>query len=257
MGVGFRKNGHFFGLHWMNHPCQHPGPQDILGILPRDVSRPTLVFSTVAVLQIMIRSGPNQDRLSLLVADIRSLHSLLEQIAYVARLRDPDTGVYGSPAIPERPRAQEVHLALCHLHEKLFRKWLNLSLEGQKADLELYLAGFGPDRPAVIRTWLNLESYRMLVPGSASPAERGLFFRDLKILLELHAIALRDPSDEDDVAVKDSRMLTLKEVAAMLQISQRTLRLWAATGDIPAIKAGRKWRFLRVGIQRWLRARSS
>lgn len=205
----------------------------------------------------MIRSGSTQDRLRLLVADIQSLPSLLAQIAYLARLRDPDTGVYRSPAMPERPRAQELHLALCHMHENCFRKWLNLNLEGQKADLESYLAGFGPDRPAVIRTWLNLESYRLLVPGSASAAERGLFFGDLKILLELHAIALCDPSDKDDAAVKDSLLLALKEVSAMLQIPQRTLRLWATTGYIPAIKAGRKWRFRREDIQHWLRERSS
>jgi excisionase family DNA binding protein len=199
---------------------------------------------------------PDQDRLSLLVADIRSLSSLLEQIAYISRLRDPDTGVYRSPAIPASPRAPDIHLALCHLHENVFRKWLNLGLDGQKAELEVYLAGYGRDRPAVVRTWLNLESYRLFVPASASPAEKGLFFDTVKTLLRMHSIALGAQSDEGDAAMNDGPLLTLKEVSATLLISQRTLRHWAVTGGIPAIKVGRKWRFRRNDIQNWLRTRS-
>jgi excisionase family DNA binding protein len=205
----------------------------------------------------MFRPTHNQDRLIHFLADIRSLPSLLEQITFLARLRDPNTGVYHTPAIPERSRAEDVHRTLSLLHEKAFRRWVGLSLEGKKTDLELYLSGFGPSRPNVIRTWLNIESYRMLIPGSSPLSDRRLFWGDLKILLELLAVELRLLSPAGEPAVTDKTLLSVKQVAAMLNMPPRTLRLWAATGGIPAIKAGRQWRFRRHDIQRWLRERST
>ena len=40
-----------------------------------------------------------------------------------------------------------------------------------------------------------------------------------------------------------AELLTTKEVANLLGIAQRTVRLWAECGELPCIKVGRQWRF--------------
>jgi excisionase family DNA binding protein len=41
----------------------------------------------------------------------------------------------------------------------------------------------------------------------------------------------------------DKEILTAQEVAAMLRVTPRTVHNWAASGVLPAFRAGRLWRF--------------
>lgn len=45
----------------------------------------------------------------------------------------------------------------------------------------------------------------------------------------------RDPDPSD-------RWLTVAEVAALQQVSAKTVRQWIATGQLPAARVGRHWR---------------
>ena len=47
-------------------------------------------------------------------------------------------------------------------------------------------------------------------------------------------------------------ILTIKEVAERLQVSERTVSDWAQKGEIPCGKLGNSWRFKRSDIDRWL-----
>lgn len=49
-------------------------------------------------------------------------------------------------------------------------------------------------------------------------------------------------------------VLDLSDVAALLRVHQKTVRLMAIAGDIPAFRAGRLWRFKKSKIERWLDA---
>ena len=49
-------------------------------------------------------------------------------------------------------------------------------------------------------------------------------------------------------------MLTLAEVASLLQVSQRTVYRLAQDGRIPAFKVGQAWRFRSGDIQAWIDA---
>lgn len=40
-----------------------------------------------------------------------------------------------------------------------------------------------------------------------------------------------------------TRLLTTYQVAAMLNVSQRTVCLWVECSELPAVKIGRHWRF--------------
>ena len=47
-------------------------------------------------------------------------------------------------------------------------------------------------------------------------------------------------------------ILDMQEVAGLLRIHQKTVRLMALDGKIPAFRAGRLWRFNKTKIMRWL-----
>ena len=79
----------------------------------------------------------------------------------------------------------------------MFSEWLDFSLEGQKADLDLYLSGIDSDRKTILETWTRTKPYRNLIPARASEIERRLYNSDIEALLELlivvHGVVSQDP----------------------------------------------------------------
>jgi PTS system nitrogen regulatory IIA component len=51
--------------------------------------------------------------------------------------------------------------------------------------------------------------------------------------------------------MSDHEILTIKEVAEYLRVSERTVYDWAQKGEIPCGKLGTNWRFKRSEIERW------
>jgi len=51
---------------------------------------------------------------------------------------------------------------------------------------------------------------------------------------------------------KPKKLMTLKEVAEYLRLSIHTVYKMAQKGKIPALKAGKKWRFRKEDIDQWL-----
>lgn len=52
-------------------------------------------------------------------------------------------------------------------------------------------------------------------------------------------------------------LMTLKEVAEYLRLSEDKVYKMAQAGEIPCFKIGKQWRFRRSEIDRWLRVRAS
>lgn len=50
----------------------------------------------------------------------------------------------------------------------------------------------------------------------------------------------------------DDRLMTVKELAAYLNLNQRTVLKLAAEGPLPAVKVGNQWRFRKAMIDAWL-----
>ena len=50
-------------------------------------------------------------------------------------------------------------------------------------------------------------------------------------------------------------LLCSKEIASLLGLSERTVRLWAECSELPAVKIGRQWRFHRKAVEKWLENR--
>jgi len=47
-------------------------------------------------------------------------------------------------------------------------------------------------------------------------------------------------------------LLSTLDVASQLNVSPRTVCLWAECGELPGMKVGRQWRFLQEDINAWL-----
>jgi excisionase family DNA binding protein len=54
-----------------------------------------------------------------------------------------------------------------------------------------------------------------------------------------------------------SELLTVKEVGEYLKLSERAVTRMALSGEIPAVKLGRKWRFRRSAIDEWMIGRAA
>ena len=47
-------------------------------------------------------------------------------------------------------------------------------------------------------------------------------------------------------------MLTVEQLAELLQVDEKTVRSLASDGDLPGRKIGRHWRFSRQAVLEWL-----
>lgn len=54
------------------------------------------------------------------------------------------------------------------------------------------------------------------------------------------------------MAIDESEILTLDEVATYLKAGKRTVYRLASNGHIPAFKLGGTWRFRKADLQQWI-----
>lgn len=55
----------------------------------------------------------------------------------------------------------------------------------------------------------------------------------------------------------DADILTLKEVAALLKVAEKTVYTLSQRGDLPAFKVGGQWRFKLTDINGWIDAQKA
>jgi len=110
--------------------------------------------------------------------------TLFGKIAYLASLRDSNSGNYRHHGLSSLFGRDESAKALRESHERAFLEWLSLTMEEKYYDLSRFLVELEDPVSAVVRHWLSARIYRTYVPGSARETERELFCRDLEALLE-------------------------------------------------------------------------
>ena len=107
------------------------------------------------------------------------------RIAYLAGLRDPNSGVYRHHGLASTFGRDESARALRESHEQIFRGWLRLSLEEKSRDLSDYLNNLEDPKALVLSHWTKSKSYRNQAPSSADEGEKLYFYSDLEALLSL------------------------------------------------------------------------
>jgi hypothetical protein len=107
------------------------------------------------------------------------------RLAYLASLRDSNSGVYRHHGLSAAFGREESGKALKQSHDGVFSEWLNLALAEKSRDLRTYLQGLDDPQGIVVGHWLRSEHYRAQIPDSARPMEIELFHRDLEALLQI------------------------------------------------------------------------
>ena len=110
------------------------------------------------------------------------------RLAYLASLRNADTGRYQHHGMALEFGEDETDLAIRQSHMRCFSDWLSLNLEEQKIDLDQYLRDLGTDLATVISNWLRVAPYKAFPPAEAGSPEYRLFETDLAVLMEVFRI---------------------------------------------------------------------
>ncbi len=116
---------------------------------------------------------------------ISQIPTTFGRIAYLASLRNENSGRYQHFGLARIYSEEEADRVLRSCHREVFAEWLNFSLPQQRRDLEAYLNSIEDDRKTVLATWLDLSPYRNLGPADATAAERRLYLSDLELILDL------------------------------------------------------------------------
>ncbi|HEX8985326.1 MAG TPA: hypothetical protein VF767_07840 [Bryobacteraceae bacterium] len=128
---------------------------------------------------------------------LSQIPSLFGRLVYLCSLRDPNDGGYEHYGLAQVFGNAEADRVLRESHHQAFASWVCLTLEQQKTDLDLYLSGLTGDRRTILDTWIRLQPYRNLMPGTAREVERELYMADLDAILGLlkneYGVASPDP----------------------------------------------------------------
>jgi hypothetical protein len=111
--------------------------------------------------------------------------SVFGRLAYLASLRDPNTGRYEHFGFAQRFGERESDQTIKRSHVNTFGDWLCFSLEQQKQDLEEYLDTAAGDKRAIIANWLEWPPFMNWIPAQSRPVERDLFQSDMQTVLDL------------------------------------------------------------------------
>jgi len=117
---------------------------------------------------------------------LSQIPSSFGRLVYLSSLRDPNTGEYQHFGFAQRFSDREADKTLRRSHADTFSDWLCFSLEEQKAELDLYLAGLPQDAATVVANWKLLPPFANLIPVPTREAQRELFLADLRMVLELY-----------------------------------------------------------------------
>jgi excisionase family DNA binding protein len=60
----------------------------------------------------------------------------------------------------------------------------------------------------------------------------------------------------EEATVREGEILTVMEVARFLRVPKSTVYKLARVGELPSLKIGKHWRFLRRDIHEWMHGRS-
>jgi hypothetical protein len=116
---------------------------------------------------------------------VSKIPTVFGRLAYLASLRDANSGIYRHHGLVATFGREESRKALRESHEGVFQEWLGLSLSEKKADLADYLKDLEDPRDMVLQHWTQSRIYRSYVPAVARESDKVLFSEELEILLEI------------------------------------------------------------------------
>lgn len=131
----------------------------------------------------------------------RTLHQIpttLGKLAYLARLRNPETERYEHHGLRAAFGEEAAESAMRSSHLVVLEEWLKLELLEEKADLEQYVDSLPQSRKRTISSWLKTSHYLLLMPLTASESQTLLFGANMRVILESLRLGVDvDPVDRE------------------------------------------------------------
>src|SRR5262249_26886406 len=120
---------------------------------------------------------------------VSQIPSIYGRLAYLASLRDPNTGNYRHHGLTVVFGREKSNNAMRDTHEKVFQHWLEMPLQEKHQDVADYLESLDTqeslDPSAVVEYWTRSRLYQTHPPASASDGDKQLFFSHLGMVLEI------------------------------------------------------------------------
>ena len=107
------------------------------------------------------------------------------RLAYLASLRDQNSGIYRHHGLSTLFGREESSKALRESHASVFQEWLNLPLSEKYAELTAYLNSLEDSSNVVLDHWAHAGAHKNLIPDGTRKPEVELFSRDLDALIEV------------------------------------------------------------------------
>ena len=109
----------------------------------------------------------------------------LDRLIYLASMRDYNTGLYVHEGLAARFSPEVACEALANCHRECFRELISLELQGLTEQLELYMRSTGTAPGDFVRSWKDLEPYRVAVPVGTDSLAAQFLSSNLKIALAI------------------------------------------------------------------------
>jgi hypothetical protein len=127
---------------------------------------------------------------------LNQIPSRMGRLAYLARLRNPETDRYehhGLIAVFGEAAAED---ALRRSHEEVLAGMLNLGILDQKDDVWQYLQGLPQSARRLLANWEKSKGYEALLPLGATGAQKELFEGNMLVIIR-HLKAELDAGDKN------------------------------------------------------------
>lgn len=109
----------------------------------------------------------------------------LDRMIYLASMRDYNTGFYVHQGLAARFSAEVACEALADCHQECFRELVSLGLKELTEQLNVYMRSTGTAAADFLRTWRQLEPYRVAIPVGTDSLVAQFLFSNLKIALAI------------------------------------------------------------------------
>jgi hypothetical protein len=109
----------------------------------------------------------------------------LDRLIYLASMRDYNTGLYVHQGLAARFSSEVACEALADCHRESFRELTSLELKDLTEQLNVYMRSTGTGAHDFLRTWRELEPYRVAVPVGTDSLAAQFLFSNLKVALAI------------------------------------------------------------------------
>lgn len=113
------------------------------------------------------------------------------RLIYLASTRDYNSGAYQHEGLAARFSPEAAKAALKAAHLEVFENLAALSLESLVEELDNYIRCSGETPGEFLRTWRELEPYRVAIPMDADPTMAQLLLSNVRVGLEVLRIRQR------------------------------------------------------------------